>query len=194
MKRKLINYLKKYKIGAKFLGWLKLKKDMINGEYNNFLELVNTFSSSEYINNKKRLKKISKDAYFSHYFYKIELKEYFFFNFENLSDFGRKKYIGNIERNEILSKIGTKETIETLKNKYKCYCKFKEFYKRDIIKIIDKEDKNIFTEFCQKHYKFIVKPIDKSQGSGIYCVDLKREPIQNVWEKILNEATGGGFF
>ena len=43
-----------------------------------------------------------------------------------------------------------------LSDKYKSYIKFKEFYKRDIVKINGKEDKNIFEQFCKKHQKFIV--------------------------------------
>ena len=188
MKRKLLNYFTKYKLCARFLGWLQLKRHLYNNKYKEFWQLINTFCDPDNIKNHKYIKKITKDAYFSNFYYKIGLKEYFLFDFEKLSHFGRKQFIGNIERHEIMDKIGNKETKEILNNKYKCYCKFKKFYKREIIKISNKEDKILYDRFCIKHSHFIVKPVNSSQGRGIYLIDLEKESISAVWKRILKDG------
>ncbi|MBR2786188.1 MAG: hypothetical protein IKD76_01610 [Clostridia bacterium] len=127
-------------------------------------EFVNKCISEFYEDsiNQNKVGKISRDLAFSKLYYKISPREYFQYNFIDLSDEGRKKYIGNVERHELYTKIGNEETKKLLNDKYECYKKFEKYYKRDIIKIENDENFKEFVDFYNKHEKFIVKPIDLS--------------------------------
>ena len=47
----------------------------------------------------------------------------------------------------------------------------KDYYKREIIKIEDDNDYQMFLDYISRHPIFVVKPIDLSNGLGIRKVD-----------------------
>ena len=98
-----------------------------------FLKCVISFYGSEKLKNSNFIKKITKDCYFSMIYYKIDIKDYFLYNFYELTDSERKEYIGDTEKDEFLTNIGNKETRMVLNDKYKCYLKFQKYYKREML-------------------------------------------------------------
>lgn len=192
MKTKVISLVRKNKLATKYLSYLKLLWHKYKSHnYNKFLETMEKYNSKENMRNRKYVSKIAKDAYFCNLFYKVTFREYFLYNFEFLSDTARKEFIGDIERKEMLEGYGDIKSREILSDKYKCYLKFKPFYKREIIKITGKDDKSIFEDFCKRYSSFIVKPSNLKQGIGIYKIDLKDfNSLNDVWAKI----NSGGVF
>ena len=141
--------------------------------------------------NKKVVNKTVKDVLFCGTYYKISYDEYFLYKFIDLSNKKRREFIGDIERHEILDELeyNNEENANILSDKYKSYIKFKEFYKRDIVKINGKEDKNIFEQFCKKHQTFIVKPINLWQGKGVFIINQKDyKSLDNIWNEILKHG------
>ena len=66
----------------------------------------------------------------------------------------------------------SRESTRLLNDKFKSYQAFKDYYKREIIKIAGEEDEKRFLEFCERHGKFIVKPVAASIGKGVRLVDM----------------------
>ncbi len=173
---------------SSFLAHLLLITHKISNKYKNvFLKNIKQFYGSQKLENSDFVNKITKDCYFSIIYYKVDMKDYFLYDFYKLDDKKRKQYIGDTEKDEFLATIGNHKTREILNDKYNCYLKFQKYYKRDIVKI--KNDKQIFENFCQKHNSFIIKPYNLSQGLGVKKVDLNIESIDKVW----NSLTGGEY-
>ena len=131
----------------------------------------------KYNSTKKRSKKeklkIKRDMIYCRIHYNLNFNEYFMLGFDskNKSHLKRKNFITNRNRNEYLCLLGTKEGYETLKDKYKTYCLLKPFFKRDIIKLDNEKDVNIFKNYIKKHPIFVKKPINESFGKGIELID-----------------------
>lgn len=117
--------------------------------------------------------KIKFDMHFCRLFYKVNYREYFMFVFPKLNKKGRKDFIGIFEWHDILAKINPAESMALFDDKYKTYQKFREYYKRDVVKISSKEDYPIFDEFIKSHNVFLVKAINLDGGRGIYAVNTK---------------------
>lgn len=54
-----------------------------------------------------------------------------------------------------------------LEDKYEAYQLLKDYYKRDIIKIVSVDDYPMFEDFIKTHPVFVAKPIDLSNGLGV---------------------------
>lgn len=169
----------------------RLKMVINKKQYEEFLKFMSDFYGEENMKNKKLVSKVAKEAFFCNLYYKVTFQEYFLYKFSELSNKKRKEFISRPEFIEIMDRIGEnkQEYKNILDDKYKGYLKFKEYYKRDIIKINGKEDKNNFEEFCKKHDSFIVKPINSDKGKGVYRIDKKEyKSIEDIWSKILKDG------
>lgn len=183
---KIKELMKTNKIIVKIYAQLKAIIDKKN--YQVVVQYMLQFFDKKDVENKKIVKQTIKDAFFCEYYYKITYQEYFLYKFRDLSDKKRKEFIGDIERHEILDELeyNNKENTDILDDKYKSYLRFKEFYKRDVIKIKGKEDRNIFEQFCEKHQIFIVKPINLFQGKGVFIINQKDyKSLDDIWNEIL---------
>ena len=70
--------------------------------------------------------------------------EYFLFGYENLNRRGRESFITDKIRWDYYARMNDSKQDELFNNKKKTYELFKEFYKRELILIIDKDDKSAF--------------------------------------------------
>ncbi len=66
-----------------------------------------------------------------------------------------------------------RDEIRVLNDKSLGYERFKQFYKREIIKISGERDKRQFIGFCARHPRFVAKPLAASIGKGVRIVDTK---------------------
>lgn len=146
--------------------YLKLKKD---DNYKTLLKYSNK-------------KKIIKDMIFSHLHYKVKYSEYWLYNFEDLNETGKKKYVSESEKNTRVMKISPENVRNILKDKYQCYCKLQKYYKRSLIKI-DSNEKEKFLNFCQTYSDIFIKPYDGSLGAGVIKVS-KNDDYTKIYEDI----------
>ncbi len=190
MKKEKIYELSKNKNVAKVLARRNVISKVLNEDSDElFNKLLKEYRGEEFEKDKKLADFLRKDFYFSLLHYKIKPIEYFLYDFENLSDYGRKQFVGNVERYEFMYSLPHLEFKQTLTDKYKCYQKFKKYYGREMIYIKGEESKNEFLDFCKRHTKYIIKPFDTSQGYGIRVVDLEKDDQNEIW----NYICGGRF-
>lgn len=64
-----------------------------------------------------------------------------------------------------------KQSNRTLDVKYATYQHFQAFFKREVIQVKDSSDKNMFFDFCSRHNRFIIKPVNLALGRGIRIVN-----------------------
>ena len=113
------------------------------------------------------------DVFISKIVYRIEAKEFFFFSFYNKSHFARRQYVGTRERDKLLRPKNSDEARAILRSKYRTYEYFKEFFKREIVKISLPKDVSLLNRFREEHNSFIIKPISSTQGKGVIVVDAE---------------------
>ena len=138
--------------------------------YQGTKQILENFVKAEKRADRRYIQKLILDIYFSIFYYQISLGEYFWYQFEGKNDKERRAYIGSTEKNKLCAEIGDARSKRILADKYECYVFFKDFFRRDVIKVTCQEDKVAFEEFLFKHKEFIVKPVDQSEGLGIYRI------------------------
>ena len=153
--------------------------------YQNIRQELETFVEAGKRTDRRYVRRLMLDIYFSELYYRISPDEYFLYQFENKTDEERRAYIGEAEKDMLCDEIGDAKSRRTLADKYECYLYFKEFYGRDVIKISGEEDRAVFEEFLSKHKDFIVKPVDRSGGEGIYRMTVENTNVDECFQKVI---------
>lgn len=96
----------------------------------------------------------------------------------NLSAIGRERWVVDKLRYGYDDILSTAEIIRLVTDKYACYCKFKQYYKRVAVGCYDKADLKIFILFVQEHHDFIYKPLGADCGKGVKKVTLSDDDIE----------------
>lgn len=102
--------------------------------------------------------------------------EYFFFNYERLSQKGIYEFVANREAARFWNSLNSKDIYLLTCDKGLTYKHFSEYFKRDLISV-SKNGTNIlqdfreFSVFVEKHQRFIVKPTFGNYGNGVRIVD-----------------------
>ena len=117
---------------------------------------------------------LRRDMIYSKVVYNISYPEYFMYGFKNKSHKERKNFIPNKDRNMYLNLLGTKKGYQLLTDKYKAYKLLKKYYKRELIKIENKNDYDKFKSFVEKYPVFVKKPLSASFGKGIELIDSSK--------------------
>lgn len=114
--------------------------------------------------------------------YQIDSEEYFLYNFETATTDIKQTYVSTKEYKECIVNSIQKEYLDTYKNKYSCYLAFKDYFKRDVIKVQDFNDYAAFKDFVDKHKKYIIKVIDGSLGSKVSVVNVNpNDDVKNLF-------------
>ena len=94
-------------------------------------------------------------------------EEYFIYKFYNLNALGRSKF------NTLKMQYGYCELVNgnnvrsLFEDKGACYNLFKDFYKRDFLKVNNADDIPQLKDFITKHPSFIFKPVFGHSGMGV---------------------------
>lgn len=121
-----------------------------------------------------------RDIIFCRMFYHIKTMRYFIFEFRNRTPAEREEYIGVRECRVIEELMNDPSETVILKNKFRTYRHFQEFYKREIIRAGSEADADRLKEFCGKHGRVILKPLAEKQGIGIRLFDAAGENAEEV--------------
>ena len=114
--------------------------------------------------------------------YSIDSEEFFLYNFEKLSEELRNTYVSQKEYRVTVSNSFDRSNIKNYISKYNCYLMFKEYFKRDVIKVESFDDYDIFKEFVSKHKKYIIKVIDGSLGANVSVVNVnENDSVKNLF-------------
>lgn len=181
----VLNSAKKHRALSLILSnyyFFKLQRDgFLRG--NNILETIDVFLDSKQKADKKYLHRVEKDMLFSHLYYQIRNMEYFLYRFEDLSDAGRKKYMGHHELMSIYRHLNSNGNPDLFNNKGKTYERFKTYYKRDVLIVENQTSKEDFVAFLLAHKPCLLKPLNEYGGKGILWIEASsKTEAETIYE------------
>lgn len=114
-------------------------------------------------------------------------EEYFIFKFYDLNADGRRKF-NTLKMQYGYCELVNDSNIRNLfEDKGKCYELFKPYYKRDLLVVTSKEDKQDLIRFIELHPSFIYKPLNGHSGMGITiyreCDSKNTAEIEKIMEQ-----------
>jgi len=120
-------------------------------------------------------KELCRDMMWKYCEHMISMPEYFLFDCEHRTYCEIEEFIGKREHKYWVWKMNDTSKYFIFKNKYETYSRFRDYYKRDVIEIIDESDFPKFYRFLYSNRRIIIKPISASFGRGVYIVDAEDE-------------------
>ena len=178
-----------------YIGWIAAavkyqltRKD--SDAFRRIRENMDLFVSPEKKADKKYMRRIERDVFISKLIYQVKYAEYFLFHFDDLNRDGRKKFVGDIERNELCAQTESGRTGHFFQNKYETYLRFQQFYGRKAVQVLSEEDYGEFEAFFDSNPQFMVKARDQSCGHGIYRVNKQTGnwDKRTLFEQILKDG------
>lgn len=121
--------------------------------------------------------------------------EYFFFNYEHLSNKGIHEFVANREANLFWNYMNSNDLYLLTCDKGLTYQHFKDFFKREVLSVSknDFDAKTAFLSFIDRHSRFIVKPTFGNYGNGVRIVDGSTITDKNALTKELLDGYPEGF-
>ncbi len=121
--------------------------------------------------------------------------EYFFFNYERLSQKGINEFVANREAAKLWDYMNTHEIYRLTCDKGQTYQHFKPYFHRDVVAVMKSEEESIrnFWDFIEKHPRFIVKPTFGNYGNGVQVIDIVENSDKNALLTKLLETYKDGF-
>lgn len=95
--------------------------------------------------------------------------EYFSYGLQSKTIRERLEFISNKETIHYYKVLNTKP----MGNKWTTYVRFKEYYKRDVIRVRGEEDKPTLEAFSIRHDCFLIKTVGSSMGKGVRIIKTK---------------------
>ncbi len=190
LKAKIYNKIRKYRTLAKIYSEIKYltlseKKRLEIGKF------IDEYIKDIKIEKGKDRNRLIKDVLFSRYYYQINAEEYFKYRFWKMSDMGRKEYVGDEEFSSRFKKIANPAIKEMLDNKYKCYEKFKAYYKREVIEVLTPADFEDYKKLFLRNKRIVIKPIRAYGGRGVKVIETDEQAsLVDVFNELL-ESQGG---
>ncbi|MBQ1502122.1 MAG: hypothetical protein IIZ45_05870, partial [Firmicutes bacterium] len=149
-------------------------------------QTIRAYATADQLADKRWLRRIKRDVYFTQYYHRISPNEYFRYKFEYLSKKGRHQYVGKAELSR-LRKLGNPRLTN---DKYESYVAFRPYYKRDAVLIGSREDEALFNDFCDRHPVFFLKPLSDCGGHGVQRIDLEgMDKREDVFDHILQRTS-----
>ena len=127
-------------------------------------------------------KKIRHDMRRNLFKYGCSYDEYFLYGIKDKKT-GAKDFVTQLEICRYFNKLNKRKNQIEFDEKDRTYTIFKKYYKRELKKILNKED---FISWCINHSEFIAKPFAASFGEGIQIIrNIKtRKDMDNAWHKL----------
>lgn len=167
IRRKTINSLRYSFLGTSRL-YFMCRYPLWNAERD---QLIDFFKGKDLDpRQRKELLKQIKKAWFTQHW---SPKEFFIYNYENLTDEQRSEYVTEYERARFCTEVNDYKKSEIFQNKWETYQHFKKYFKRDAILVNgekDVENPNV-VKFLEKHTRIIMKPFTTACGRGIVMLN-----------------------
>lgn len=137
----------------------------------------------------KSVLRLLKDIRYMKNKYGFKYEEYFMYGFRYKILYLRKTFIAGGDMKEYIAFLNPPMEKKVLRDKYFCYMNYKDYYKRDIIKLESEDDYKSFSSFISKHKSFVVKPYNKAFGTGVRLINSVNYKDKKV---LFNELLGDG--
>ncbi len=99
--------------------------------------------------------------------YGVDVDEYFVFQFWKYKDAAKRNFITNHSRFELYERCNTPEVMALFDSKFKTYCKYREYFKREAMLYSGAADNDSLRAFLRQYGSAIVKPDDAYCGIGV---------------------------
>lgn len=151
-----------------------------------YASCLKKYLSDGQLKDKKSVKTAIKGLICAKTYYGFTYDEYFLFGLYKIDEIKWHEYVGGYERMRVAFKTATEQQREIYINKSNTYKIYKEYYKRDLLKIGNEKDYDSFNEFVHKHPKFIAKPLKSSCGNSVRIIDLSgsNEDKKKIFESL----------
>lgn len=105
--------------------------------------------------------------------YRWNFEEFFLYGYEDLSEEEIGSFAPEFDKNIFCAKVNDEKDSSVYYYKWNTYSRFKQYYKRDVAQVKSLEDlgSKAFTDFIERHRRFMLKPESKSCGRGIRIID-----------------------
>lgn len=129
---------------------------------------MNIFMDKDSLKDEVRCSQIKKDMVRCYYLYGINPNEYFLHKFELKDKKTRKTYISKRDKNLFcrLCEGQKQNPMDQLNDKGLFYVMAKEWFKRNVCVVKNKQDYKAFLDFIESTPSFIAKPLTGSWGAG----------------------------
>ena len=130
------------------------------------------------------------DMIYSRVVLNFDFNEYFGFHFREKSIKERTGYISDLYRLNYYRRLNIDENEKRkLDHKWACYERLKDLFKREIIQIESRDQKEEFLAYAAKYERFMIKPVDGSLGKGIRIIDRgEYENAEALFTDIFSQA------
>ena len=158
-----------------------LFKRIFSMNYKNFFKTIN------FIHNKTKKSRvfIFFDIIYTGIKYKAGYVDYRLFEMYNMNDYEKSTIITRGVNNNYIKTLNDPEESKIFHNKVLFNEKFKKYLNRDYL-YIDENKYKEFNLFCDKHNKFIVKPVDQSCGKGIEIITTNKNNRKKIFNELLD--------
>lgn len=141
-------------------------------------DIIAKFKTPEEMADKKYVRSLRRDMIKSLFKYGAYFNEYFLFGYEGKDDAYRSSFITEGIRLSFYPRMNVNKNTDLLENKYRTYKKYKDMYKREIIRIVKDEnptEENIkkLEEFAVRHKLYVVKPAYAAFGKSVRTESLE---------------------
>lgn len=99
----------------------------------------------------------------------FKMWEYFSYGLQDKTIRERLEFISNKDIFLYYKALNTK----SMGTKWTTYVRFKDYYKRDVIRVRGEEDKSALAAFSARHPRFLIKTVGSSMGKGVRIVETK---------------------
>lgn len=120
--------------------------------------------------------------------YGISFQDYWIYEFPFKSNIARDNFVSDKLRYHYCDILNDKTVLPLTTDKYACYRRFKDFFKRDVLGIYSALDFEGFKRFILNHPRFIFKPLDEHSGRGIELVHTKDIDARLFFDKKISQG------
>lgn len=155
-----------------FVPVIRLKDRLEGGRMHRSLEEnIENYCSGEQKRDPARLRRLRRDMWYSFILYHANFSEYFVYRFPRLSHEGRREFVTEAEKNALCERLSPPEVRRVIWDKWSAYELFRDFYRRDAVKVDTESTFEEFAAFIGAHPRFIAKPRLESCGMGVTLYD-----------------------
>ena len=139
--------------------------------------IIAKYKTPEEMQDKKYMRKLRRDMIRSLFKYGSYYSEYFIFGYEGRDAAYRSSFITEGIRMSFYPRMNQDRNTDLLENKYRTYKKFKDMFKREMIRIKKDqqptpENLKVLEEFAKRHETYVVKPAYAAFGKSVRTESL----------------------
>ncbi len=122
--------------------------------------------------------------------YGLSFQDYIIYGLYFKSEKGRESFVSDKLRYYYCDILNAPDVEALMTDKYACYEVYSGFFKREVVPIMQEQDKGKFKDFIKKNREFIYKPLNDHSGHGIVKVKSDDIDVNEWFEKTVRNNPG----